>query len=295
LTLAAYNNRGDLVTRNLPLHKIPHYCFGTAIGIESLFIFIFFPELHLESHYEHSNYLSSEDQELWYDAILLPALTETIGDSNRLQHYPVSAQVARLDTTALATESFARKESAREQLLKYALQPCDLDALWTRLVDSIQSNPGFSRFKNPTLFVHTKNTKLEHMHDSLTTAYGQWEQSWAKVADPQFYSKDRTFVDLGKQVTSEDSALPYDSLSSDFEAEVFLWKRCCLEAYARTRIQRLADGKRARGSPRLTTYPWATMRDTMGQTLFAVPSGQESIDGLIYSQFYALIKTPFET
>jgi hypothetical protein len=37
------------------------------------------------------------------------------------------------------------------------------------------------------------------------------------------------------------------------------------------------------------------MRDTMGQTLFANPQGQESLDGLVYSQFYALIKTPFDT
>jgi hypothetical protein len=33
----------------------------------------------------------------------------------------------------------------------------------------------------------------------------------------------------------------------------------------------------------------------MGQTLFANPQGQESLDGLVYSQFYALIKTPFDT
>ncbi|KAH7339209.1 hypothetical protein BKA66DRAFT_581921 [Pyrenochaeta sp. MPI-SDFR-AT-0127] len=36
-------------------------------------------------------------------------------------------------------------------------------------------------------------------------------------------------------------------------------------------------------------------RDSTGQTLFAVPHGQENIDGLVYSQFYALIKTPFDT
>ncbi|RAL58025.1 hypothetical protein DID88_009089 [Monilinia fructigena] len=33
----------------------------------------------------------------------------------------------------------------------------------------------------------------------------------------------------------------------------------------------------------------------MGQTFFAAPQGKESQDGLIYSQFYALIKTPFDT
>ena len=37
------------------------------------------------------------------------------------------------------------------------------------------------------------------------------------------------------------------------------------------------------------------MRDTIGQTLFAAPRRKESTDGLIYSQFYALIKTPFDS
>jgi hypothetical protein len=261
----------------------------------SLQVFLFFPELRLGSCYEHSNRLSTNDQQLWYDAVLLPVLTETVGSSNMMQHYPVSAHVAGLDATALATETFARKESAREQLLKYALQPQHLDLLWTRLQERIAENPGFHRFANAALFVHAKNTKLEHMDESLPSVYGRWERSWSHVADPQFYSRDRTYVDLGKQVTSEDSGLPYDAIPADHEAEVFLWKRCCLEAYARTRIHTLADGKRAKGSPKCTTYPWATMRDTTGQTLFAAPHGQESVDGLIYSQFYALIKTPFDT
>ncbi|OBT74572.1 hypothetical protein VF21_07569 [Pseudogymnoascus sp. 05NY08] len=33
----------------------------------------------------------------------------------------------------------------------------------------------------------------------------------------------------------------------------------------------------------------------MGQTLFAAPQGAETKDGLIYSQFYGLIKTPFDS
>ncbi|KAL5373645.1 hypothetical protein PMIN02_012401 [Paraphaeosphaeria minitans] len=48
--MSAYNSRGVLATRNLPLHKIPHYYFSSVAGsTKSLLIFIFFPELHLES------------------------------------------------------------------------------------------------------------------------------------------------------------------------------------------------------------------------------------------------------
>jgi hypothetical protein len=136
--------------------------------------------------------------------------------------------------------------------------------------------------------MHAKNTKLESMDvaGGLTAAYEGWEHSWSQATNPQFYNKDRTFVDLAKQTTSKDSALPYDEIPADQEAEVFLWK---------TRTVLNPDGSPAKGNPKCRTYPWAAMRDTIGQTLFAAPQGKESQDGLIYSQFYALIKTPFDT
>jgi hypothetical protein len=297
LKVPSYNNRGVLTRKFAPLHKIPHYCFGSVIGMEGLLIFVFFPALHAESDYEHSTYLSKQDQELWYDAILSPAINKTIQSSNILQHYPATARIASIDSTALSAESLARKDSSREQLLRYALQPQYLDALWNLVLHTIAENPGYHRFQGATLFMHAKNTKLESMNvtGDLTAAYEGWEQSWSQTTDPQFYNKDRTFIDLAKQTTSEDSALPYDQIPEDHDAEVFLWKKCCLDAYARTRTVLDADGSPAKGSPKRTTYPWAAMRDTMGQTFFAAPQGKECQDGLIYSQFYALIKTPFDT
>jgi hypothetical protein len=262
--------------------------------METVSIFIFFPALHAESDYEHSAYLSKQDQQLWYDAILSPALNRTIGSSNIMQHYPASAHIADVDSTAISAEALARKQSSREQLIRHALPPQYLDPLWNLILETITGNPGFCRFQGAALFVHAKNTKLEFMGGSLTGVYDEWEERWAKVTDPEFYNKDRTFVDLAKQVTSEDSALPYDQIPEGHEAEVYLWKKCCLDAYARTREVLNADGSRAKCSPKCTRYPWAMMRDTMGHTMFAAPHGEESRDGLIYSQFYALIKTPFD-
>lgn len=295
LRVPMYNNRDVLTQKYTPLHKIPHYCFGTATGMDPLAILVFFPALRLESDHEHTTYLSKQDEELWYDAILGPAINKTIGSSNIMQHYPASAKIADLDSTAISAEGLARKESAREQLIKHALQPQYLDSLWCLILQTIDENPGLDRFRGATLFAHAKNTKLEFMDSSLTQAYDSWWANWSEVADPQFYNKARTFVDLAKQVTSEDSALPYDHIPEDHTAEVFLWKRCCLEAYAKSRVVLNADGSHAKGNPKRTVYPWAMMRDTVGQTMFAAPHGQESQDGLIYSQFYGLIKTPFDS
>ena len=88
------------------------------------------------------------------------------------------------------------------------------------------------------------------MHLSLTGLYDKWDEQWSKVAYPQFYNKDSTFVDLAKQVTLEDSAL--------------LYKKCCLEAYSKTRTVTNADGSRAKGNPKRTIYLWAIIRDTIG-------------------------------
>jgi hypothetical protein len=69
LKVLTYNKRGVLIQQYTPLHKIPHYCFGTVTGMESLFILIFFPALHTESDYEHSTHLSKQDQELCVDLV----------------------------------------------------------------------------------------------------------------------------------------------------------------------------------------------------------------------------------
>jgi hypothetical protein len=265
--------------------------------METMLILIFFPALHVESNHEHTTYLSKEDYELFYDGILSPAIHKIVKSSNIVSHYPATARIASLDATVLSRESLGRKDSAREQQLKYALQSPYLDALWTLILQTIAENPVYDRFQGVTLFMHAKNTKLEYMNvtGDLNTTYEKWQRAWSQATNPEYYNQDRTFVDLAKQTTSEDSALPYDQIPDDHEAEVFLWKKCCLDAYARTRRVVNPDGSPAKGSPKRTTYPWATMRDTIGQTFFAAPHGQECQDGLIYSQFYALIKTPFDT
>ena len=295
LKVSGLTSRGAPSKRYAPLHKIPHYCFGTLIGMEEMLLFIFFPALHAESDYEHTTYLSKQDQQLWFDNVLNPAINKTIGSSNILEHYPATLRIAEIDSTATSAEGLAKKQSAREQLLRHAVQPQYLDSLWSLVLATVEEDPRFHRFKGATLFMHSKNTKLESMVPELTDMYDSWKQRWSEVTDPQFYNPDRTYVDLAKQTTSEDSALPGDPIHEDHEAEVFLWKKCCMDAYSQTRIIPNADGSRAKGNPKRTTYPWATMRDAMGQTFFAAPQGKETRDGLIYSQFYTLVKTPFDS
>ncbi|KFZ18365.1 hypothetical protein V502_04126, partial [Pseudogymnoascus sp. VKM F-4520 (FW-2644)] len=90
----------------------------------------------------------------------------------------------------------------------------------------------------------------------LMQAYKVWEQRWSDATNLEFYNKDWTYVDLAKQVTSKDSAVPYDEIPEDHEAKVFLWKKCCLNAYLRTQAVLNVDSSKAKGNPKQTTYPF---------------------------------------
>ncbi|ELR05539.1 hypothetical protein GMDG_07459 [Pseudogymnoascus destructans 20631-21] len=147
-------------------------------------------------------------------AKLMKATDFRVVDCQAARHtFCAEARVADVNSIAVSAEGLTRKEPAREQLLKHPIQPQYLDPLWTLILETIEVNLGFHRFRGATLFINAKNTKLEFSHPSLTQAYGIWEQRWSHAANPEFYNKDSTYVDLAKQVTSEDSALPYDQLS----------------------------------------------------------------------------------
>ena len=62
LRVPVYNARGVLIEKYTLLYKIPYYCFGTIIRIDSLSILVFFLALYLESDYKHSTYLSKQDE-----------------------------------------------------------------------------------------------------------------------------------------------------------------------------------------------------------------------------------------
>jgi hypothetical protein len=264
--------------------------------MEDVLMFVFFPALYEASEHEHSTYITARDEEILTDQIYLPSIYDVIKCSNTLQELPSSYRVAYVDALAMSAEGLAKKQGSRLKLLQHNLQTEYLEPIWDQILERIETNPAFHRFRGATLFMHTKNTKDEYIsRHGLTTMYEKWHERWSDAADPRFYDNHRTYVDVAKQISCEDTALPTGQVSDEKDAEVFLWRNCCLNAYKQGRIMLDADGGRAKGSPRCTTYSWANMRDAAGLTLFAAPAGQESQDGLVYSQFYQKIKTPFDS
>jgi hypothetical protein len=282
--------------------------------MDDLQIFICFPDLRKYDLSSTDTFLSVQDQDLWFDSILLPCLNTAVASSSKKQYYPASKRVADQDATATASEGFARKFSSRTQILHHTIQQKDLELLWPLVCDKINEAVAMgapeARFANPLLFISDKNSKLQYMRSGaakdmlrlLPEAYDAWLKDWTNGMDERFYSKDDTFIDLAKQTTSPDSALPFDPLQPNASAEVYLWKTCCLQKYlatrqrhCRRRRQRQRDKrKRDNGNLEVTYYPFATFGKAGGMTIASKYGSLAYKAGLIYSQFYSLIKVPFD-
>ncbi|KAK6591299.1 hypothetical protein H4I95_12259 [Botrytis cinerea] len=109
------------------------------------------------------------------------------------KHYPASARISAIGCYGYFDRGLRRKESSREQLVKHTIQPQYLDRLWDAIVQSIEDNPASIDFERAS---------IRSFH----------RMQWVATTDTQFYNPDRTFVDLAKQVTSQDTALPFDHI-----------------------------------------------------------------------------------
>ena len=150
--------------------------------------------------------------------------------------------------------------------------------------------------RNPRLFVYSKNTKLEYITPSLSDTFAKQSQLQHAVTYLEYCSADNTFIDLSKQVTSKhNNLLNYSTPLESSLGEVYLQKDCCLNSYISTRRTTLPNRKIKRGSLSYTKYYFAATRDSSNVTLFTALNSKERKEGLVYSQFYSLIKTPFNT
>jgi len=231
-----------------PLHQIRHHCFGTLVGMP-LSLYLFYPEYDFWKGKKHdsgnrlkgtggsgsvkySTTLNYADEALFLDQILLPALHEILDSSNIIQHFPTSAAQVKVNARALAKEQYVKGERSREQIISYNLQPLILDQLWENINHRIATatDPAFCCFRGLTLFLNGKNSKTHYMDHDFSTAMSNWRDQWAVAVDPAFINRRLTYVDLGKQITSPDTQLLDSNKDESFQAETYLYRKCCLDS-----------------------------------------------------------------
>ncbi|KAH6960098.1 hypothetical protein BKA56DRAFT_190504 [Ilyonectria sp. MPI-CAGE-AT-0026] len=301
--------------RRRPLHHVPNYCLGRIQGLIDTFIWVFFPALC--SHYTHDNphmqtSIPKEQYALWYDQILLPAITAAVQDPNILQYIPKSRRIAQSTSRArqesISTERLNEEnanadvlgQGTRSNALSYILQHRHLSAIW----QGVQSRAAtFPQFAGIRLYMGAKNLKLAYMHADITQTIHDWRNQWNAAVDESFLDPRSTYVDVGRQYTPKAGSVA--------EANVLLWRRCCLKRLWRKRRvwsrrynmdfvehnpSNPSETLKSGVAPlRQAEYPWVTMRDAVDMTITPTHRSREVLEGLLYSQFYNLIKIPFDS
>ncbi|KFY69298.1 hypothetical protein V496_00358, partial [Pseudogymnoascus sp. VKM F-4515 (FW-2607)] len=114
----------------------------------------------------------------------------------------------------------------------------------------------------------------------------RWRRQWAYAINDEFLNSKDIYIDIGKQVTSPTALLP--SLDSeDSNAETYLYRKCCLESFTSWWRTATANASASSGSG-------AGTADVGGQTIEANAKSYAFKSGYVYSQFYNVIKAPFD-
>jgi hypothetical protein len=105
-----------------------------------------------------------------------------------------------------------------------------------------------------------------------------------RILDLEYVFPDRFYVDLGKEICPSVGLLPDTQGTIDDEAQVYLWRRCCLKHHLRW----LYDGPPPRSGQ--TFYNVSMLRDACNLTSLTLKRSRLWEGGLVYSQFYSSVK-----
>jgi hypothetical protein len=298
-----------------PLHHVPNYCFGRVQGLTDTFIWIFFPALYMQTSQEDPlkrTCVARDQYSCWYDHVLFPAIAAAVRDPNILQYIPKNLNIAQTNSRArqegISTERLSDMnaefgilgQGSRSTSLSYVLQNRHLEAIWEGVRTRAATYPQFAGIK---LYLGAKNLKLVYMNTDIRQTIRAWRSQWQNAVDRAFLDPSDTYVDIGRQYTPR--------IGSVAEANVLMWRRCCLKQlwrqrqawssqynamypFVRSSLEDIATSKSQSVPLRLIEYPRFTLRDTIDMTIQPADKSREVGEGLIYSQFYNLVKIPFD-
>ncbi|CAG9952086.1 unnamed protein product, partial [Clonostachys rosea f. rosea IK726] len=278
-----------------PMHEIPNYCFGEILTLPSTYIWLFFPALARESRDPAKRTaIPREIFEELTDNILLPAIQEATSASTD-QYYPPSYEAIMADARArreqLQTDQtgspkqpgnhqedgegepdiYQGIESGRgNRNLSYQIQGQYLEQIWEAIRARTTDHTIFSTM---TLYIGAKNTKLLYTRNSAHEAIAEFQKIWRGAIDERFIGEDDIFIDLGRQhIPAPDTRSTTTSCSGG------------IAAYRQS----------PESNFRQVYYQWATTSEASAMTITSGPDSAERKAGLVYTQYYNLIKLPFD-
>ena len=269
---------------------LPHFLLGRVEGAHDITIHILFP--HLPSRGEKFVSLTQEQQARWLDRVLNPAIHAHC-DAHYTQHLPASFRHAWANSKAHQVEGrlFETSSYQAQLSLGYYLPPERLEAIWSDILDRVDRTPGLQDFREPQLLFAAKGTKLQFKTNpsrpTLLDALENFQTYFERIMDLDYVYLDRFYVDVGKEICARSSRLAHQPAGFDDEAQVYLWRRCCLQAYLRWLYDGQPPSPKGAGQ---RFYQQSMLRDAAGLTSLTPKRSWLRAGGLIYSQCYASVK-----
>jgi hypothetical protein len=173
------------------------------------------------------------------------------------------------------------------------LQPEFLEQIWTDILEKVNNIEGLMDFREPQIFFSAKGTKLlfktSPSRPTLLDAMENFESYFERVVDTTYVRLNKFFVDIGKEICPKVSLIPLQHAHVGDEAQVYSWKRCCLESY----IKWMYDGEKttpSKGGPGQRFYEQNLLYEACNMTSLTPKRSILYSGGLRYSQFYGSVK-----
>ena len=274
------------------LRDVPHFLLGRVHGANHITVHVLFPHLPTTARRDRFVSMTEEQSSRWADQIFHPAVWEAF-PAHYTQHLPPTYRVAVADTKANQVEGRKIETSSyqAQQAIAYHLQPGRLEEVWRNVLQIIDDTPSLADFREPQIFFTAKGTKLTFQsrpsQPTLLDVMEHFESYLQQVIDMRYVERDRFYVDLGKEICPSVSLLPRQRSHVDDEAQVYSWKRCCLEEYMQWMYEGQPPSHRAQGQ---RYYHQNMLYDASSLTSVTPKKSRLRQGGLIYSQFYGSVK-----
>jgi hypothetical protein len=287
------NSPRGLKAVQVPLHHVPHYCLGRVVGHKDITVYLFFPRMYEPGKQQNFPGRGSSGQahyllRTWTDSILIPAVFRHISPSSR-QHIPPSWEAARRKAQAYYQEyrSGVAKDKRKEvqmQTLHYLLHPQSLAGIWQDIQQQLTDDQ-YLLYRGVQLLFSSRNTKLGYSYPTLAVAWTAFDRTLTATLDFAYLSRERVWIDLGKETVSAGYALPRQRSGSDSAPTTFLLCLCCQKSFARWAALGEKDT-----SVKVQEYPMAMLQDATSTTIEMSRSSCKRQEGWVFSQGYNSIK-----
>ena len=274
------------------LRDVPQILLGRVHGASNITVHVLFPHLPTSAGRERFVSVTENQMTRWTDNIFHPALWQVL-PAHYTQHLPPSYRVAPADSKANQVEArkIVTSSYQAQQAIAYHLQPGYLQEVWEVVLAIIGDTPGLADFREPQLFFTAKGTKLMFQSRSsaptLLDVMEHFDSYVGQVMDMRFIDHERFYVDVGKEICAGTSLLPGQQRQVEDEAQVYSWKRCCLEEYMQWMYDGQPPSAKARGQQ---YYHQNMLYDASSLTSVTPKQSKLRKGGLIYSQFYGSVK-----